>query len=400
MADEKDLRLFVDRRQTDSIKWSKYAGTDIIPLWIADMDFPSPKAVVDAICRRARHGVFGYGTPPQSLFHVFAKRMEKLYNWTIEPEWIIWLPGLVSGINLACRAVGNPGDTVLTTIPVYPPFLSAPGYSQRKLKTVKMHIDSGRWRIDFDRLEKAVTSDTKLFLLCSPHNPTGRVFTYDELSTLARICLEHDLVICSDEIHCDLILKPGCRHIPTACLGRDIARRTITLMAPSKTFNIPGLGCSMAIIPDPEIRKKFKAAKAGIVPDVNIMGFVAAEAALRDDSPWLAKILDYLRSNMELVLSRINAAKVVSMLPVEGTYLAWIDVRSTGLEDPAAFFEKAGVALSDGGNFGTPGFVRLNFGCHRDLLQKALERIERALKRLELGQAPAGYRCQAVDNRF
>ncbi len=373
------FQQFIDRRGTDSIKWAKYAGKDVIPLWIADLDFPSPKAVAEAICQRARHGIFGYGTPPKSLVSVFIQRMERLYNWKINHEWIIWLPGLVTGINLACRAAGKAGDAVLTTIPVYPPFLSAPQYSQRRLATIKMHIKSNRWEIDFDRLEQAAGGDTSLFLLCNPHNPTGRMFTRAELEKLAQICIKHDLVICSDEIHCDLILQPGRRHIPMASLDKDVASRTITLMAPSKTFNIPGLGCSVAIISDQQLRRRFKAAMAGIVPDVNIMGFVAAEAAFTDTSNWLHDLLEYLRSNLELVSNRIMDIASISMQPVEATYLAWIDFRATGLSDPVAFLEKAGVGLSDGRDFGTPGFARLNFGCHRNLLEKAMQRIAGAI---------------------
>ncbi len=375
-----DFQQFIDRRGTDSIKWARYAGRDVIPLWIADMDFTSPKAVADAICRRAAHGIFGYGRPPESLVNLFVQRMERLYNWKVSPEWIIWLPGLVTGINLACRAVGKEGDMVLTTTPVYPPFLSAPGFSRRRLATVEMHIEDDRWKMDFDRLEQAAAQDTSLFLLCNPHNPTGRMFTAEELQELARICTRHDLVICSDEIHCDLILDPGRKHLPTACLGKEVAKRTITLMAPSKTFNIPGLGCSMAIISDPELRRRFKAAMAGIVPDVNIMGFVAAEAAFKDTSAWLAELLSYLRANHDLVFDKIDRLPEISMQPVEATYLAWIDLRRTGLADPVKFLEKAGVGLSDGKDFGSPGFVRLNFGCHRNLLEKALERMTCALE--------------------
>lgn len=372
---------FIDRRQTDSIKWSKYHGNNVIPLWIADMDFPSPKAVSDAICKRAEHGIFGYGIVPESLVEAVIQRMERLYHWQIEPGWIVWLPGLVPGINLACRAVGNDEDRVLTTIPVYPPFLTAPGYCRRRLTTVEMHVSQGKWQIDFQGLQKAVTPDTSLFLLCNPHNPTGRIFSRGELESMADICLRHDLVICSDEIHCDLLLRPDLNHIPMACLGNEVAERTITLMAPSKTFNIPGLGCSMAIIPNRELRARFKSSMSGIIPDVNIMGFVAAEAAFRDNSDWLEQLLKYLRVNSQLVYDSINKLPGLSMQKVEATYLAWIKVEQPNINEPAEFFKQAGVGLSDGRNFGAPGFIRLNFGCQRDLLQKALHRMAHALSK-------------------
>jgi cystathionine beta-lyase len=305
--------------------------------------------------------------------------LETEYGWSVKPQWLVWLPGLVTGFNVACRAVGEDNDAVMTATPVYPHFLTAPGNFRRRLVKVPLREEQNQWGFDFDRLESAVTPDTRLFLLCNPHNPVGRVFTHDELNALAAICEKHDIVICSDEIHSGLLLDSDKTHIPTATLAPEVAQRTITLMSPSKTFNLPGLGCAFAIISEEKLRRRFIAAMAGIVPHVNAMGFTAAAAAYRDCSDWHAGLLDYLRGNRDCVARAIDAVPLLSLAPVEATYLAWIDVRSSDLKDPVKFFEDAGVGLQDGVEFDGLGFVRLNFGCARALLENALERMTSAM---------------------
>ena len=374
-----DFDRSVERRDTASMKWDKYKGKDIIPLWVADMDFCSPPAVIDALQRRIAHGVFGYTIPPPDLNKIVVAMLEAEYGWSVQPQWLVWLPGLVTGLNVACRAVGEDNDAVMTATPVYPPFLSAPGNSRRRLVKVPLREQQNRWGFDFDRLESAITPDTRLFLLCNPHNPVGRVFTHDELKVLAAICEKHNIVICSDEIHCGLLLDSDKTHIPTATLAPEVAQRTITLMSPSKTFNLPGLGCAFAVISEEKLRCRFIAATAGIVPLVNAMGFTAAAAAYRDCSDWQAGLLDYLRANRNHVARAINAMPLLSLAPVEATYLAWIDIRSSDLRNPVKFFEDAGVGLQDGLEFDGRGFVRLNFGCARALLEKALKRMASAM---------------------
>jgi len=377
-----DFDAPVERGGTCSLKWDKYKGRDIIPLWVADMDFRVAPAIITALYAHADHGVFGYTVVPDELVGVVVERMAGQYHWDIRPEWIVWLPGLVTGINVASRAVGDVGDAVVTMVPIYPPFLSAPAQSLRELITVPMIEEEGCWQFDFDLLEHVITPQTRLLLLCSPHNPCGRVFTRDERVTLAEICERHDLIICSDEIHCELVLDADKLHGPTAALSPAMAQRTITLMAPSKTFNIPGLGCSFAVISDDTLRRKFTGAMRGIVPHVNALGYTAALAAYRDSAPWHMALLDYLRNNRDIVERFIDATPGLSMHHVEATYLAWIDTRETGMETPAKTFESAGVGLSDGKDFGAEGFVRLNFGCRRALLEEALQRIRRALEDL------------------
>lgn len=370
----------------DSTRWAKYAGRDVIPLWVADMDFPAPPEVVEALQRRVASGLFGYGQPWPSLVEAVLEHCAREYAWTVEPDWLVWLPGLVSGLHVACRAVGDRehgGDGVFTATPVYPPFLSAPLESGRRLLTLPLVATEAGWGWDFAAAD-ALMRAARLFLLCHPHNPVGRAWREDELWQLAALAEKHDLVVCSDEIHCDLSFAG--RHSPFAALSPEIAARTITLMAPSKTFNLAGLGCAFAIIPDPRLRAAFTAALHGIVPHVNVLGLVACEAAYRHGDAWRRQLIDTLRGHAARVEQVIDGLPGLSMTSVEATFLAWIDCRGLGVEHPAALFERHGVGLSDGAAFG-PGpayaqYVRLNFGTTGALLDAALERIRAACSNL------------------
>jgi cysteine-S-conjugate beta-lyase len=374
-----DFDTRIDRKNSDSHKWRKYQDRDIIPMWVADMDFAAPPAVMEALHRRVAHGIFGYGNPDPQLAEAITAHLEDSFGWSVDPEWIVWLPGLVTGLNVACRSAGRLGSGVVTMVPIYPPFFTAPKCAGRKLQTTQMFFGKNRWQFDQEDLRHVIDDKTALFLLCNPHNPTGRVFTRKELETLAEICLRADLTVCSDEIHCDIVLQPGCRHIPLASIAPEIAQRTITLMAPSKTFNLPGLGCAFAVIGNPKLRLRFKRAMAGIVPHVNVLGFTAAQAAYQYGRPWLNALLDYLRGNRDMVAAAIQGMGSLRMGPVEATYLAWIDARGTGVSNPSGLFEQGGVGLSDGADFGAPGYVRLNFGCPRSQLSTALDRMTRTL---------------------
>ena len=374
-----DFETVIDRRLTASEKWDRYEGRDIIPLWVADMDFRSPPAVIDALHERVAHGVFGYTHPPAELVEAIQASLMADYGWRVEKEWIVWLPGLVCGLNVLCRAVGEPDDEVATFTPVYPPFLSAPGLSGRSLVTVPLQLRDGRWLADLEALEQAISFRTRLLLLCSPHNPVGRVWSREELTRIAELAERRNLVIGSDDIHAGLVLDEEKRHIPIATLSPETARRTITLMAPSKTYNIPGLGCSFAVIGEPSLRRSFRSAMGRIVPHVTALGYTAAQAAYLHGEEWRQALIGYLRGNRDLLSAEIGTMPGLAMTHVEATYLAWIDARRTGIEQPAHFFEQAGVGLSDGADFGTPGFVRLNFGCSRVLLKEALWRMRAAL---------------------
>ena len=376
-----DFEHVPERRGSDSVKWNKYAGQDVLPLWIADMDFASPPPVLAALQARVARGDLGYAEPWPALVEAVQAYCQRHYDWRVEADWLVWLPGLVCGINLACRSVDG---EVLTATPVYPPFLSAPGLSGRGLVRVSLREEGGRWSWDFAALEAAVTPATRLLLLCHPHNPIGRAWDADELQALAEFAARHDLVVCSDEIHCDLVLDPERHHVPFARLGEDTARRSITLMAPSKTYNIAGLGCSLAIIPDPALRRRYQAARRGIVPDVNVLALTACASALLEGEAWRQDLLAVLRANRDRVEAAVNAMPGLSLGHVEATYLAWIDARGLGVDAPVEFFEAAGVGLSDGRDFGLPGWVRLNFGCAPALLDQALDRMRAACQQHRL----------------
>lgn len=370
-----------NRAGTGSLKWDKYAGRDILPLWVADMDFKSAPAIVEALQRRLDHGVYGYTVPYESVTDAVLNYLRDRHQLTVHPDWLVWLPGLVQGLNLACRAVGQSGDSVLTVTPVYPPFLSAPGFSDRKRISVPLSLDGSRWVFDWDALERAITPDTRLFNLCHPQNPTGRVWRREDLEQVLEFCARHHLAICSDEIHCDLILD-DLPHIPMLALGPRAAERTIALYSPSKTYNLPGLACAFAVIPDTKLRAEYKRALRGLVTEINLFGYAACEAAYRHGEPWRRELIAYLRGNRDVVYSAVREHMPgVRIQPMEATYLAWLDLRDLKIGSPQKFFEDAGVGLSNGVDFGHPGFLRLNFGCPRRVLEEGLHRMARALHR-------------------
>jgi cystathionine beta-lyase len=375
-----DFDTLPDRSGTWSLKWDRFAGRDVIPMWVADMDFRSAPAVVDALRARVEHGVFGYVEPGPELTGAIIDRLEANHGWRPDPSWFIWLPGLVSGLNIVSRAIGAPGDDVLTAVPVYPPFLSAPVWSDRGCVRVPLDCVDGVWRFPPAALEAAITPRSRLLLLCNPHNPVGRAWTAEELGALAEVCLRHDLIVCSDEIHSGLVLDADRRHVPFATLSPEIASRTVTLMAASKTFNLPGLGTAFAIVPDPGLRRRIAAVMRGIVHRPMTIGMWATLAAYRDGEPWRHALLRVLRANRDTVERRLCALPGLHVTHAEATYLSWIDCRDAGLPDPVRFFEAAGVGLYDGADFGAPGFLRLNFGCPPALLEIALGRMEAALR--------------------
>ncbi|HOG46970.1 MAG TPA: PatB family C-S lyase [Anaerolineae bacterium] len=378
-----DFDGLIDRRGTDSVKWRLF-GDDVLPMWVADMDFRSPEPVIRALCERVEHGIFGYGVEPPELREVLVQRLARLYGWAVPPEAIVFLPGVVVGLRAACRAVAAPGDGVLVQTPVYPPIWHAwrdTGLSRHEMALTRG--SDGRYTIDFEALERAIDERTRIFVLCNPHNPVGRVFSAQELERMAEICLRHDVVICSDEIHGDLILS-GYRHRPIASLAPEIAARAITLMAPSKTFNIAGLHCAFAVITDAGLRECFCAGQAGLVEHPSILDYAAALAAYRDGQPWLDELLPYLEANRDYLLEYVRTRLPgVSVGRPEGTYLAWLDCREAGIAGNVHefFLQRARVAVNDGATFGPggEGFVRLNFGCPRATLTEGLERMRAAL---------------------
>jgi cystathionine beta-lyase len=385
-----DFDQIIDRRPTDSVKWNVY-GQEALPMWVADMDFVSPRPVTEALLKRVEHGIFGY---PMGLTNshnelpelrgTIVERLMRLYDWAVEPEDIIFIPGVVTAFNLACHALATPEQAALVQTPVYTPILTAAqetGILHQEMELMRQ--PDGSYSVDWDRFEASLTPQTRLFILCNPHNPVGKVFHPDELRCLAELCLRHGITICSDEIHSDLVFS-GQRHTPIASLDPEIAQNTITLMAPSKTYNIAGLQCSYAIIPNRELRKRYLQSRKGLVPWVNGLGLLAAQVAYQQGQEWLDQLLVYLEANRDYLYDYVqkNLPGIEMGLP-QATYMAWLGCRKTSLAgNPYQIcLEQARLALNDGAKFGRggEGFVRLNFGCPRALLIEGLERLRQVL---------------------
>ena len=360
----------VERSGTWSLRWDRHAGRDVIPLWVADTDFRSPRAVLDALAMRVEHGVFGYSAPPDELRTAVVEWLGRRYGWRVEPSWIVFLPGVVPGLHVSARRLLAPGEQALIPNPIYQHFKRAMELAPRPHTDVPLVLDNGRWVFDWDVIRR---THCRAAYLCNPQNPGGTVFTRAELERFAE--LTRDAIIVSDEIHCDLVLDPTARHVPIASLAPVISRRTVTLMSANKAFNSPGVGCAWAVVEDAKLRDAMAAdMRAHVLPSPSVLGYVATLAALRHGEAWLAAQIEYLRGNRDLV----HATLPLPMAVVQATYLAWIDARA--VEGAYDRFLRHGVALSPGDQYGAPGFVRLNFGTQRVRLQEALRRMRHALE--------------------
>jgi cysteine-S-conjugate beta-lyase len=375
-----DFDAPVDRSGTWSSRWERYRGRDVIPLWVADTDFRAPPAVLRAFAERVEHGVFGYTNPPEELRAAIVERMQRLYGWSIRLDWIVFLPGVVPGLHLGARYLLSPDGHALVPTPIYHHFKRAVELAPRAHSDVPLALSGGRWVFDEDALRAALRPNSKLLFLCNPQNPGGTIFTRPELERFADFAQRHDLVICSDEIHADILLDPGKPHVPIASLAPEVSRRSVTLMSPNKSFNFPAAGCAFAIIENPELRRAFSVDHHATVHDASVFGYVGALAAYREGDDWLAAQLAYLGENRDLVEREVASMPGLAMAHVEATYLAWIDAAALGWRDPHARFLDHGVALSPGAQFGAPEFVRLNFGTQRARLAEALARMRRALQ--------------------
>jgi cystathionine beta-lyase len=381
---EFDFDAPIERRAAaDCRKWNRYPA-DTLPMWVADMDFAVPEPIQAALRKRLAHAVFGYAGPPASLIEAILKMLEVRHGWKVAPEAIVMLPGVEPGFNMALRGLLSPGDGVVVQTPIYAPIRAAPlHWGQRRIDAPLKHSSSG-FSADLPALESIFAEEgTKAFLLCNPHNPTGKVYDADELSVIAASCLRHNVLIISDEIHGDLVYE-GRRHYPIASLAPEIADSSITLMSASKTYNIAGLKAAFAIIPNTALRQAFIAARAGMVDSVNLMGLVATEAALREGEAWRRALLVYLQGNRDFLVREIaQRFPMIGFQPPQASFLAWLDCRSLALAaEPAQFLlEKACIAVSGGEEFGAlgAGHIRLNFGCRRATLIAALKRLEQAL---------------------
>ena len=367
-----DFDIIIDRKA--STKWKKYKDTGVLPMWIADMDFRAPQAVSDLLKVRLDLGDFGYTDAPNELRDVIVERLKVSYDWTVEHNEILFIPGVVSGLNTVCRAWVKPDESIITAAPIYPPFLEAPATNGRELIKIDTDPVGGGYHYPLLALRNAITSKSRLLLLCNPFNPIGRVLSFSELREIVDICLDHHLLICSDEIHCDLVFD-GRTHIPLAKVDERIEQSLVTLISPGKTYNIAGIGGGIAIIKNKSLREKFLEASHGVVGDVSLFSYAAMLAAYRDCESWRKQVINYLQDNRNYCENRVEKIPGIKMNKVEATYLAWLDVRGLKLDDALSFFEEAGVGLSNGEDFGGPGFMRLNFGCPRAILTEAWDRI-------------------------
>ena len=380
MHSSADFDQIVPRRGSGSIKWDRFPNLD--PFWVADMDFMSPPCVLEALQARISHGIMGYAQPHAGLMEAIDLYLQSRHQLVVEEKEVVHLGGLVPALSIAARAFGSPGDAVMTCTPIYPPFLSIHQDANMELISVPHVLADGRWGFDWPAMEDAVTANTKIFLLSNPQNPLGRVFSKEEIEKLADFCQRHDMILVSDEIHCDLILdEEQTPHVCAASLPEQLQNRIITLLAPSKTYNIAGLGYAFAIIKDDSLRRKFCAARGHTLPEINCLAYYAAEAAYKEGDSWRQALLAYLRNNRDTLTSFIGEHMPGLITPdIEATYLAWIDCRSMNKENPAKFFEqKAGIYLSDGAFFGNPGHVRFNFGCPHSRVIEGLEKMAKVI---------------------
>lgn len=389
-----DFDKVVERSNTASVKWDAteelFGEKELLPLWVADMDFKVPDEVVKAIQSQAEHGIFGYTTRKPSYYEAIIDWMKDHHNWVIEKEWICHSPGGVTALNLIVQAFSEPGDKIIVQPPVYYPFMKAIQNHDRQVVYNPLLFNEGRFEMDFEDLISKIDSSVKMILLCNPQNPGGRVWTESELKRLGDICLERGVLVVSDEIHQDLVFKPG-KHIPFSAISEQFADNSIICTAPSKTFNLAGLQTSNIIISNKALREKFvmEGDKYAVTMS-NSFGALATEAAYNYGRQWLEEVLDYVEGNLHFITKYFKSnLPVLKVLPLEATYLAWIDCRELGLtpeELEKLFLSKAKVALNQGYVFGPggEGFVRMNLACSRSTVEKAAQQMKEAIIQLRL----------------
>ncbi len=392
-----DFDTPIDRIGTGSVKWDlrrEVFGTeDVLPMWVADMDFAVAEPITTALRQRTEHPIYGYTMPSASLIETIVERLKRKYNWEVKPEWLVFTPGVIPALAAALRAFTHPGDEVIINDPVYHPFWQLiPDAGCRVSASLLKFID-GKYQMDLSDLKRRFTTaetpflaapQTKMMILCHPHNPVGRVQTREEMIEIGKIAIEAGAVVVSDEVHCELLFD-GVKHTPFASISEEFAQNSVVCMSASKTFNLAGLAASVIIIPNPRLRASFQSARSGIMPQPDVMALAALEAAFRDGDEWLEQLLAYLQGNLDFLTDffqkRIPQIKVIRP---QGTYLAWLDCRGLGLDRKQLhdfFIRKARVGLEEGWRFGAAGegFMRMNIACSRVTLEEALNRIEAAV---------------------
>ena len=370
-----DFDRVIDRSGTDATKLQKYAGTDILPFWIADMDFAVPDFLLDPLRERLEHPIIGYTKKPDSLTLALQNWLVNPYGWQVPEDWVVWLPGVVPGLNMAVNTLAADAQLLVPT-PIYYPFLDLQENSGRRRIAVPLTLDNGLWSMDFAGMNDALSPQTKMVCIANPQNPTGRCYSLGELQALAGFIEEQDLLLVSDEIHCQLILDEDKQHLPIAHAVPEIAHRTVSLFAATKTYNIPGLGCAAAIVPDAALRQRFVATRGDLVPGPGPLNYIASEAAFNDHSDWVPQLLTTLRRNRDLV----RAVAGERMTTMQATYLAWLNIEDLQLNDVDGHFESHGLGMSNGAPFGHEGYVRFNFASPRPLLEEGLRRLSESLR--------------------
>ena len=389
MSSQYDFDTIIDRHHTGAMKTDvlceRYGREDLIPLWIADMDFAVAPCITDALVRRLQHPVYGYAEAPASYWQSIIDWLDYLHGWKVKREWITYIPGIVKGIGLAVNVFSNPGDKIIIQTPVYTPFMAVPESNGRQVVHNPLKWNGSHYEMDFDHLESIIDSQCKLFILCNPHNPGGRGWTAEELKEIAAICYNNGTFVISDEIHADLTLPPY-KHYPFATVSEAAASNSLVFMAPSKAFNMPGLGSSYAITVDKDIRERFQTfMEAGEFSEGHLLAYIGAAAAYMHGAEWLEQMLDYIKENIDFTEEYLKEhIPGIGMIRPQASYLVFLDCRALGLtqkELTRLFAEKAHLALNDGTMFGQPGegFMRLNIGCPRSVLKQALQQLREAV---------------------
>ena len=375
-----DFDTPTNRLNTDSIRWDAFDQNKVLPLWVADMDFQSPPCVIHTLSKRIQDGIYGYTHSPSDFNQVIAQYLLDQYEWKVDPDWIVILPSVVSGLYTAVQQLTKADEEVLIPNPVYHHLRLACTSSGRDFQEMRLELKDGRWVLPRDALKNLVTVKTKLALFCNPQNPGSTVFTRDELQEFGDFCLENNLWICSDEIHAGLVLDESKKHIPLASISKEISEKTITLMSLNKTFNFPGIGLAWAVSENPLLRKAIQVGLHQTIAAPSLLAYTATMAAIKEGEPWRQELIQYLRGNRDLVHEKINAIEGLSIGRMEGSYLAWIDCTQIGNQNPYQALLDAGLATSPGSQFNRDQFVRLNFGTQRNRVNQALDIFQKVFK--------------------
>ena len=376
-----DFDTPTNRLGTDSIRWDSFDSKEVLPLWVADMDFKSPPCVIEAVSNRVQQGIYGYTHSPHQMNAMIADYLKEQYQWQVNPDWIVILPSVVSVLYTTVQQLTNNDESVLVPNPIYHHLRLACSSANRQFQEMSLELKDGRWLLPpRNELSNLITDKTTLALFCNPQNPGSTVFTREELKEFGNFCVEHDLWICSDEIHAGLVLDENKKHIPLASISKDISEKTITLMSLNKTFNFPGIGLAWAVAENPLLQKAIQVGLHQTIAPPSLLAYTATMAAIQEGEPWRQELIQYLRGNRDLVQEKIKSIDGLSICKMEGSYLAWIDCTNLHHHNPYQLFLDHGLATSPGSQFNREQFVRLNFGTQKSRLEQALNIIEHCAK--------------------